>query len=54
MGSSFSPAAFFSLVALNPQPQPPGIIRGFDPQPDPPGSRVLVSPQPSPPRLIGF
>jgi hypothetical protein len=47
--------------AFNPQPDPPGKIRGFDPQPDPPfsapSSRLNpgvirgFNPQPEPPTL---
>jgi hypothetical protein len=39
--------------AFNPQPDPPGKIRGFDPQPDPPALNPGVirgfNPQPEPP-----
>jgi len=35
--------------AFNPQPDPPGKIRGFDPQPDPPGVIHGFNPQPEPP-----
>ncbi|MGX9791376.1 hypothetical protein [Mycobacterium sp. MMS18-G62] len=35
--------------AFNPQPDPPGKIRGFDPQPDPPGVIRGFNPQPEPP-----
>ena len=35
--------------AFNPQPDPPGKIRGFDPQPDPPGIIRGFNPQPEPP-----
>ena len=47
--------------AFNPQPDPPGKIRGFDPQPDPPGTSKLnpgvirgFNPQPEPPVKQGL
>ena len=47
--------------AFDPQPDPPGKIRGFDPQPEPPSMSRLnpgvirgFNPQPEPPTLQGF